>query len=154
MANVNKVILIGNVTRDPAIKYLPNSTAVAEFGMAMNRKFTTANGEQKEEVCFVDVSAFGKSAELLQQYVHKGDPLFVEGRLKLDQWEDKQGGGKRSKLTVILENMQFLGSRREGGEGGGQGPGPTSQGGRPAPQREPMRPGGRPPLNEQDDIPF
>lgn len=110
MASVNKVMLIGNVTRDPQLKYLPNQTALCEFGLAMNRKFKGANGEDREEVAFVDCSIFGKAAEVVQKYVTKGKPLFVEGRLKYDSWEDKNGGGKRSKLSVIVDNFQFLGA--------------------------------------------
>jgi single-strand DNA-binding protein len=126
MANVNKVILIGNLTRDPQLKYLPSQTAVVEFGLAMNRKFKSATGESREEVCFVDCSAFGKTAEVINQYCQKGKQLYVEGRLKYDQWEDKQGGGKRSKMSVVVENFQFLGGRDGGGAGGGGGSGEQS----------------------------
>jgi single-strand DNA-binding protein len=122
MANVNKVILIGNLTRDPQLKYLPSQTAVAEFGLATNRRYKTASGEDREEVCFVDCSAFGRTAELINQYCQKGRPLYIEGRLKFDSWEDKQGGGKRSKLSVVVENFQFLGGREGGAAGGGGAP--------------------------------
>ncbi len=116
MANVNKVILIGNLTRDPELKYLPSQTAVAEFGLAVNRTWTGQDGVKKEEVTFVDCSAFGRQAETLQKYVKKGSPLFVEGRLKLDQWE-AQDGSKRSKMRVVIENFQFLGGgQRSGGD--------------------------------------
>src|SRR5215213_1068206 len=129
MASFNKVLLMGNLTRDPQLKYLPSSnTAVAEFGIACNRKFRTAQGEDREEVTFVDVTAFGKQAEVINQYMTKGKPIFVEGRLKLDQWEDKNGGGKRSKLTVVIENFQFVGGR-DGGGGGGGGGGEGEEGG-------------------------
>jgi single-strand DNA-binding protein len=121
MANVNKVILIGNLTRDPQLKYLPSQTAVVDFGLATNRRFKGANGEDREEVTFVDCSAFGKQAEVINQYCQKGKQLYIEGRLKYDQWEDKQGGGKRSKLSVVIENFQFLGGREGGGGGGGGG---------------------------------
>jgi single-strand DNA-binding protein len=169
MANVNRVILIGNLTRDPQLKYLPSQTAVVEFGLATNRKFKAANGEDREEVCFVDCSAFGKTAEVINQYCQKGRPIFIEGRLKFDSWEDKQGGGKRSKLTVVIENFQFLGSR----EGGGGAPGQDSGGGEdqtrsasrppqrnaPPQQAAPARAPQEPPFgNEQhineSDIPF
>jgi single-strand DNA-binding protein len=165
MASVNRVILVGNLTRDPQLKYLPSQTPVAEFGLAMNRRFKTATGEDREEVCFVDCSAFGRPAEIINQYCQKGKLIFVEGRLKFDTWEDKQGGGKRSKLSVVVENFQFLGAR-EGGSGGGgydasQGggaeqPPPGRQGQRPAPQSPPAQ---QPPLDEKqqfgdDDIPF
>src|ERR1043165_6407432 len=118
MANVNKVILIGNLTRDPELKYLPSQTPVAEFGLAVNRTWTGQDGVKKEEVTFVDCSAFGKQAELLSKYKKKGDPLFVEGRLKLDQWEG-QDGSKRSKTRVVIENFQFL--NRGTGQFGGAG---------------------------------
>ncbi len=124
MASLNKVMLIGNLTRDPALKYLPNSqNAVVDFGIACNRKFRTATGEDREEVTFVDITAFGKQAEVINQYMTKGKPIFIEGRLKLDQWEDKNGGGKRSKLSVVVDNFQFLGGRDGGGTGGGGGGG-------------------------------
>ena len=125
MASFNKVFLMGNLTRDVQLKYLPSQTAVAEFGLACNRKFRTANGEDREEVTFVDVTAFGKQAEVLNQYMTKGKPIFIEGRLKYDQWEDKNGGGKRSKLTVVVDNFQFIGA--PGGAGGGGGGGGYSQ---------------------------
>ena len=131
MASFNKVLLMGNLTRDPQLKYLPSQTAVVEFGVACNRKFRTANGEDKEEVTFVDVTSFGKQAEVINQYFQKGKPIFIEGRLKFDSWEDKQGGGKRSKLTVVIENFQFVGGRDGGGGegGGGGGRGGYDQGG-------------------------
>lgn len=118
MPSFNRVTLLGNVTRDPQIKVLPSQTSVAEFGMAMNRKFKNGSGEDKEEVCFVDCAAFGKQAEVIGQYVTKGKPLFIEGRLKFDTWEDKQGG-KRSKLSIIVENFQFVGGRDDAGGGDG-----------------------------------
>src|SRR3954454_17573393 len=121
MASFNKVLLMGNLTRDPQLKYLPSQTAVAEFGLACNRKFRTAQGEDREEVTFVDVTAFGKQAEVINQYMTKGKPIFIEGRLKYDTWDDKNGGGKRSKLTVVIENFQFVGGRDGGGGGGGGG---------------------------------
>src|SRR3954468_4374688 len=123
MASYNRVLLLGNLTRDPALKYTPSQMAVCEFGVACNRKFRTAQGEDREEVTFVDVTAWGKQAEVINQYMTKGKPIFIEGRLKYDQWEDKNGGGKRSKLTVVIENFQFVGGRDGGGEGGGGGGG-------------------------------
>src|SRR4029450_5552765 len=119
MASYNKVLLMGNLTRDPQMKYLPSQTAVTEFGLACNRKFKTQAGEDKEEVTFVDCTAFGRTGEVINQYFTKGKPIFIEGRLKYDQWEDKQGGGKRSKITVVIENFQFVGGRDGGGGGGG-----------------------------------
>jgi single-strand DNA-binding protein len=129
MASFNKVFLMGNLTRDVQLKYLPSQTAVAEFGLACNRKFRTANGEDREEVTFVDITAFGKQAEVLNQYMSKGKPIFIEGRLKFDQWDDKNGGGKRSKLTVVVDNFQFIGAPggRDGGGAGGGGGGGYSQ---------------------------
>src|ERR1700691_5835836 len=150
MSSFNKVMLMGNLTRDPQLKYLPSQTAVAEFGIACNRKFRTATGEDREEVMFVDVAAFGKTGEIINQYFTKGKPIFIEGRLKLDQWEDKQGGGKRSKLTVVAENFQFIGGRDGGGGAGGGGAGgggyDSGGGGEEAPPRPaPARPQARPP---------
>src|SRR5438552_9721865 len=119
MRGYNKVILMGNLARDPQLKYLPSQTAVAEFGLAMNRRWKDPQGQDREEVCFVDCAAFGKTGEMINQYFTKGKPILIEGRLKLDQWEDKQGGGKRSKLSVVIENFHFIGGPGEGGGGGG-----------------------------------
>jgi single-strand DNA-binding protein len=116
MANLNKVMLMGNITRDPELKYMPNQTAVCDFGLAINRTWTGQDGVKKEETTFVDCSCFGKTAEILSKYKKKGDPLFVDGRLKLDQWE-AQDGTKRSKMRVIVENFQFL-NRSAGPQGG------------------------------------
>ena len=115
MASFNSVTLVGNVTRDPQVKYLPSGGAVCEFGVAMNSKYKTKDGQQKEEVTFVDVTYFGKVAEVCGQYLHKGSSVLVNGRLKSDSWEDKTTGQKRSKLVVIGEGMQMLGGRGEGG---------------------------------------
>lgn len=128
MANFNKVILAGNLTRDPQVSMMPNNKPVCEFGMAINRKWRTDSGETREEVCFVDLIAYGRSAETIGQYMSKGRPLLVEGRLKYDQWEAKEGG-KRSRLRVVVDSFQFLGSG--GGQGGGEG-GNRSYGSRPA----------------------
>jgi len=116
MANLNKVMLMGNITRDPELKFLPSNTAICDFGLAINRTWTGQDGVKKEEVTFVDCSCFGKTAEILSKYKKKGDPLFIEGRLKLDQWE-AQDGTKRSKIKVIVENFQFL-NRGTGAAGG------------------------------------
>src|SRR5688500_6040954 len=142
MKGFNKVIIAGNLTRDPELRYTPGGLAIAKFGLAINRRWKDQNGEQKEEVTFVDVDAFGKQAELIGQYVKKGNPLLVEGRLRLDTWEDKQTQQKKSRLGVVLEGMTFLGSgTREGGDfGGGAG------GGGPAPS---ARPPARPPSATQ-----
>ena len=109
MPYCNKVILIGNVTRDPRVKMLPSDNLLAEFGLACSRKFKTPAGEDREEVAFIDCTAFGKQAELIRSYVTKGKPLFIEGRLKFDTWDGKNGE-KRSKLSVVVEHMQFLGA--------------------------------------------
>jgi single-strand DNA-binding protein len=171
MANFNKVILLGNLTRDPQLRYLPNQTAVVDIGMAVNRRWKGPQGEDREEVVFVDCSAFGRQAEVINQYCQKGKPLFIEGRLKLDQWEDKNGGGKRSRLTVVIESFQLLGGPNQGGPGGG---GEYDQAPQQQPQRQPYRkpvaqqpqqpprPGNDmpdPPISEDqhfkpDDIPF
>lgn len=167
MANFNKVILMGNLTRDPQLRYLPSQMAVVDFGLAVNHKFRTKDGENREEVMFIDCSAFGRQAEVINQYCTKGKPLLIEGRLKLDNWEDKQGGGKRSKHTVVIDNFQLLGGRSDGGGGGGYEDAPPPQrsaprGGppqRPAPSRGPaQQPAEQPFPDEQqfkdDDIPF
>jgi single-strand DNA-binding protein len=138
MANLNKVLLMGNLTRDIRFSYLPSNTAVADFGMAINRTWTGQDGQKHEEVTFLDVTAFSKQAETLNKYLHKGDPLFVEGRLKLDTWDDKATGQKRNKLKVIVEGFQFLG-RAGGGaprEGGPAAPGGATATRRPAPQQQ------------------
>jgi single-strand DNA-binding protein len=118
MASFNKWIGMGNLTRDPQGKQLPSGVLVAEFGLACNRKFKGSDGEDLEEVLFVDCAAFGKQAETIMKWCTKGKALHVDGRLKYDSWDDKAGGGKRSKITVVVESFQFVGSR-EGGNGGG-----------------------------------
>ena len=120
MANFNKVILAGNLTRDPELRYTPKGTAVAKIGMAINRTWKSETGETKEEVTFVDIDAFGRQAEVIGQYLKKGRPVLIEGRLKLDSWEDKNTHQKVSKLKVVLESFSFLDSRGEGGGGGGE----------------------------------
>jgi len=149
MASYNKVILVGNLTRDPELRYTPKGTAIAKIGLAINRYFTTETGEKKEEVTFVDVDIFGRTAENVGQYMRKGRPILVEGRLRLDQWDDKQTGQKRSRLGVVAETVQFLGSPT-GNEGGA----PAPRAARPAaaaPAAEPLE-GDAPP--ESDDVPF
>ncbi len=124
MPNLNRVLLMGNLTRDPELRYLPSNTAVVSLGLAINRRWRNQQGEQQEETTFVDCEAFGKTAELLNQYLTKGRPVFIEGRLRLDQWQDKEGNS-RSRLKVVVENFQFIDSRGAGGgdEGGGGGGG-------------------------------
>ncbi|HSJ02798.1 MAG: single-stranded DNA-binding protein [Verrucomicrobium sp.] len=131
MASYNKVMLMGNLTRDPEVRYTPKGSAVADLAIAVNRVYTAENGEKREEVTYVDVVLWARLAELAGQYLHKGRPVFIEGRLQMDQWEDKQTGQKRSRLRVVGEVMQFLDSKREGGmdEAGPSGGGGMSQGG-------------------------
>jgi single-strand DNA-binding protein len=119
MASYNKVMLLGNCTRDPEVKYTPKGSAVADLGLAINRYYTTDGGEKREETTFVDVTLWGRQAEIAGEYLKKGRPVFIEGRLQLDTWDDKQSGQKRSKLRVVGEAMQLLGSREGGSEGGG-----------------------------------
>jgi single-strand DNA-binding protein len=116
MPHYNKVLFMGHLTRDPQLKTLPNQTVVAEFGMACNRKWKSAGGEEREEVCFVDCAAFGRTAEVIGEHFIKGRAIFVEGRLKYDTWEDKQSGSKRSKLSIVVDSFQFVGSRGESDE--------------------------------------
>lgn len=142
MANFNKVILVGNLTRDPELRYTPKGTAIAKLGLAINRSWKNEAGEQQTEVTFVDVDCFGRQAEVISQYVKKGRPLLVEGRLKLDQWEDKNTHQKQSKLKVVLESFSFLGSK-----GGGPNPGGADAqvpAAAPTTAHEP----------EDDDVPF
>jgi len=151
MASFNKVILAGNLTRDPELRYTPKGTAIARLGIACNRKWKSETGEMKEEVTFVDVDAFGKTAETIGQYLKKGRPILIEGRLRYDTWEDKQSGQKKSKLGVVLENFQFLDSGGGRGEGSTEAPRPRPASG-PAPAAPEPAEGDAPP--ESDDVPF
>ena len=148
MANFNKVILAGNLTRDPQLSYLPSNTPVCELGMAVNRKWRGQDGEMRDETCFVDLRCYGKQAETLNQYMSKGRPLLVEGRLKYDQWEGKDGG-KRSKLYVIVEGFQFLGGQGRGGSRGDANQAPAASVGGGRDEMPPPDQGGGP-----DDVPF
>lgn len=156
MPNLNKVLLMGNLTRDPEVKYTPKGTAVAGFGMAINRQWNNEAGEKMEEVTFVDVEFWGKQGEVIGEYVHKGDPIYAEGRLKLDTWDDKATGQKRSKLRIVGESFQFLKHK----EGGGRQPrdedappqARQQQRQTPPPQRKPHDPELE--ALEEDDIPF
>ena len=114
-------MLMGNLTRDIEIRHTSGNTAVGNFGIAVNRKYKTQGGDQREEVTFVDCEAWGRTAEVMSQYLSKGRSVFIEGRLKLDQWEDRNGGGKRSKLSVVVESFQFVDSGKDGGSGGNGG---------------------------------
>ena len=154
MASFNKVILLGNLTRDPEVRYTPKGTAVTELGMAVNRVYTAENGEKREETTFVDVTLWGRTAEIAGEYLKKGRPVFIEGRLQLDTWDDKQSGQKRSKLKVVGEGLQLLGGRPGGGGGGGGGG--DEEGGGPSRSSRPAPPPQRSAPSEPDDdeIPF
>ncbi|MEM1444728.1 MAG: single-stranded DNA-binding protein [Planctomycetota bacterium] len=159
MANFNRVILMGNLTRDPELRHLPSNVPVCSFGLAVNDRYKDKqSGEWVEKPNFIDCEAFGRSAELIQQYVGKGRPLFVEGKLRFDQWDDKQTGQKRSKLKVIVDSFQFMGGRNDGdGGGGGYNRGGASGGaGNAGSQPNYAAPSSGPvhePVDE-DDIPF
>jgi len=151
MASFNRVILAGNLTRDPELRYTPKGTAVAKIGLAINRNYTTETGEKKEEVTFVDVEAWGRQAEVVAQYFKKGRPILVEGRLKLDTWEDKNTHQKQSKLKVVLEGFSFVDSNR-----GDSGPPSETTAARPRPAATAAAadaPAGETPA-EEDDVPF
>lgn len=159
MASFNKVILMGNLTRDPEVKYTPKGTAIANIGLAVNRVYSNDAGEKQEEVTFIDVEIWGRTAEIAGEYLRKGRPVLIEGRLKLDSWDDKQTGQKRSKLKVVGETMQLLGGRDGGQGGGGGGGGEFSESRSAAPQsRRPATPPPKavdPDLDApEDDIPF
>ncbi|MBM4144099.1 MAG: single-stranded DNA-binding protein [Lentisphaerae bacterium] len=158
MASLNKVFLAGNLTRDPEVRYTPSGTAVSDLGMAVNRKFRSANGEDREETCFVTVVVWARQAETCGQYLRKGSPILVEGRLQYDEWERE--GQKQSRLRVVAERVQFLGGRRsdeppERREAAG--PPPAR---RAAPAREPAEEAPAigdtepPPPQDEDDLPF
>ena len=171
MANLNKVMLIGNVTRDPEIKYTPKGSAVTDLGIAVNRVFTPEGGERREETTFVDVTLWGRQAEIAGEYCKKGRSIYVEGRLQLDSWEDKASGQKRTKLRVVGETFQLLGPRPGGAGGstssGGHGGGDEEYSERPARRDAPAsssqggsggfssgRSAAQQPPIEEDDIPF
>src|ERR1700678_2432700 len=150
MASFNRVILAGNLTRDPELRYTPKGTAVVKFGLAVNRTWKDESGQTKEEVTFVDIDAWGRQAEVIAQYMRKGRPLLVEGRLKLDTWEDKNTHQKQSKLKVTLESFSFIDSNRP--EGGGSAP-PAAEAPRRPPGTKPSEPSeGEAPAAEEDDV--
>lgn len=158
MASFNKVILMGNLTRDPELRYTPKGTAIAKIGLAVNRVWRSESGEQREETTFVDVDVFGRTAENVGQYMRKGRPILVEGRLKLDQWDDKNTGQKRSRLGVVADTVQFLGGGRDGG-GDDYAPRSAPQqqrhsGGPPPSPRPAPAPYDDGPPPEDDDVPF
>ena len=152
MANFNKVIIAGNLTRDPELRYTPKGTAVARITLAVNRTWKSESGESKEEVSFVDVDVWGRQAEVIGQYMKKGRPLLVEGRLKQDTWEDKNTKQKQSKLKVVLESFSFIDSNRGSGEGGDA---PAGSRPRPAASSAPApEAGGDSEPPHDDDVPF
>ncbi|HXY33487.1 MAG TPA: single-stranded DNA-binding protein [Planctomycetaceae bacterium] len=158
MSSFNKVILLGNLTRDPQVRYTPGGTAVAELGLAVNRTwFDQKTNSRREETTFVDVTVWGRQAEVAGEYLAKGRQVLIEGRLQLDTWEDKESGQKRSKLKVVSENLRMVGGRGDGG-GGGRGEGGRSEGSRPGGQRETESAGGGPEefhdAPPDDDVPF
>ena len=150
MANLNKVLLLGNLTRDPELRYTPKGTAVADIGVAINRVWNNEQNQRQEETTFVDITLWGRQAEIAQQYLTKGRGVFIEGRLQMDTWEDKASGQKRSKLKVIGESFQFLSGGNKGG-GGSSAP-------RSAPERSHSASGASAApaddFQEEDDIPF
>jgi len=151
MANVNTVILIGTLTRDPEVKYLPKGTAVAQVSLAINRTWTDDSGTRKEEVTFVEVEFWGRVAEIVGEYCKKGKPIYVDGRLRLETWDDKTTGQKRSKLKVVANSIQLLGSKSDG---------ETKPEQRPPAARKPAAPPPRPPADpdldgdDGDGVPF
>jgi single-strand DNA-binding protein len=147
--SLNKVFLMGNLTRDIEVKHTPSDQSVASFGIAVNRRFRTKEGEDREEVTFVDCEAWGRTAEVMGQYLNKGRPVFIEGRLKLDQWDDRESGQKRSKIKVVVENFQFVDSPAgKGGAGGGGSGQPVATASRRPPEGAAHEPVG------EEDIPF
>lgn len=158
MANLNKVMLIGNLTRDPELRFTPSGRPVAEIGLAINRVWMNEQNQKQEETTFVDVTLWGRQAELAQQYLSKGRALFVEGRLHMDSWEDKASGQKRTKLKVVAENIQFMpDGKGSGGGGGNAAPRPSAPAAKPAASNNSFQ-GGSPAddgdYQEEDDIPF
>ena len=160
MANLNKVMLIGNLTRDIELRHTSGNQAVANIGLAINRRYRTSAGEDREETTFIDCESWGRQAEVMAQYLSKGSPVFIEGRLKLDTWQDKNDGSNRSKLRVVVEGFQFIGGGGNAGGGGGGGGGGGAQrgsGGRgtqPAGSGRGNDQGGYGEPVRPDDIPF
>ena len=160
MSSFNRVILLGNLTRDPQVRYTPGGTAVAELGLAINRTwFDQKTNSRRDETTFVDVTLWGRQAEVAGEYLAKGRQVLIEGRLHLDSWEDKESGQKRSKLKVVCENMRMVGGRGEGGGGGGGGRSEgRAEGPRSGSPREMESSGGGPEefhdAPPDDDVPF
>lgn len=156
MANLNKIFLMGRLTRDPELRYTPSGMAIAKLGLAVNRTWRSQDSREKnEETTFIDVDAFGKQAETIGQYLKKGRPIYLEGRLKLDSWEDKQSGQKRSRLGVVLESFQFIdgGGNRDGQDLDGGGNRGTSSGYSAPPPPSSSNSGGYSD-DDDDDVPF
>jgi single-strand DNA-binding protein len=158
MASFNRVILMGNLTRDPERRYTPKGTAVAEFAIAVNRTYTTESGEKKDEVHYFDIVVWGRTAENCAQYLSKGRPVLIEGRLQQDRWEDKETHKTRSRVRIQADNVQFLGTGQrpqgqEFREETGEAPPPRSSQPAPEPSEPPME---EPPAEggKKDDIPF
>jgi single-strand DNA-binding protein len=156
MANFNKVYLMGNLTRDPEMRVTPKGTAICQFGLAVSRSWKDESGQVREEATFVDIEAWGKQGETISKYCTKGRPLFVEGRLRFDQWEDKTSGQKRSKLKVVLENFQFIGGRGDGATAAAADPeaAPAAPADAPAAPRAAPRAPAAPKDNVDEDVPF
>src|SRR3954470_5252877 len=154
MASFNKVILLGNLTRDPEIRYTPKGSAVCDLGLAVNRQYTLENGERREEVAYVDVVLWARLAEIAAEYLKKGRPVLIEGRLQLDSWDDKQSGQKRSKLCVVGEPLQLLGSRQGGGGADEEGGGGAASYWKPAARSSAPPPRPAPSEPDDDEIPF
>lgn len=159
MTNLNKVLLIGNLTKDPELRYTQSGLAVCDVRLAVNRRFQSQNGETRDESCFLDVTVFGKRCEAFSRFFTKGKPVYIEGRLKQDTWDDKATGQKRSKITVVAEDWQFVGPAQQGaGGGGGAGaPGRSRGGGYQAPATEEAAGGSEFPSEEgaaTDETPF
>jgi len=156
MASYNKVVLMGNVTRDPEVRVTPKGTSIAKIGLAVSRKFSTESGEKKEETTFVDVDFIGKVSDVVSKYVKKGDPILIDGRLKLDQWEDKKTGEKRSKLGIFGENLQLLSRPSTPPTGGGSNVQRFNQQQAPVSQRQAAAgvSNDGPAEDNSDDIPF
>jgi single-strand DNA-binding protein len=155
MASFNKVLLLGNLTRDPEVRYTPKGSAVCDLGIAVNRQYTLENGEKREEVTYVDVVLWSRLAEIAGEYLKKGRPVFIEGRLQMDSWEDKQSGQKRTKLRVVGETMQLLGSRPSGGGGAPPEAGEEDRGSQPAGKASAPPPKSAAPAGpDEDEIPF
>ncbi len=153
MANLNKVMLIGNLTRDPELRHTPKGSAVTDLGMAVNRKIADGNGGWKDETTFVDVTVWGATAENAHKYLSKGRGVFIEGRLQMDSWDDKATGQKRTKLKVVADNLQFLPDGKGGG-GGSRYSQNDSSGGSSSDSRSGGSPAPADDFAEEDDIPF